>query len=413
MASRRDNERGAARSPGEIVITALGIALVAAAVAANQAWLDRHFMPSFLLPRPWYVRIETAVRVVIAAAGLLIAAAATRRRGQAGARRGAGWLPIVIAAALAFAAGELVLRRSHFRPVGWVLAEEEPRRQFDARLGWTFVPSRAARTTIAGRTVEYAFDAHAYRVRRMDEAVDPTRPAVLFVGESVMFGEGLTFDESIPAQTGVMLHVQSANLAVHGFGTDQSYLRLESELPRFRQPLAVVALFMTTLFGRNLDDDRPHLGPGLVWLPERPYWRLAALARLLVPYRSDRTVERGMVVTREALAGIVKLARERGATPLIVVPQFGVEEAMERTLRRRILDEPGLPYVLVPLDLAWRLPWDRHPDAHAALVVATAIAEALGRRGQAGQVGQAGRVGQVGRVGQALRLAALAQGSSP
>ena len=75
-------------TPAAIAVTIGGIALVAAALAANQAWLDRHFMPSFLLPRPWYVRIETAVRVVIAAAGLLIAAAATRRRGQAGARGG-------------------------------------------------------------------------------------------------------------------------------------------------------------------------------------------------------------------------------------------------------------------------------------------------------------------------------------
>ena len=50
-----------------------------------------------------------------------------------------------------------------------------------------------------------------------------------------------------------MTGIQSANLAVHGFGSDQAYLRLAIELPRFRQPVAVVSLFMTALFGRNLD----------------------------------------------------------------------------------------------------------------------------------------------------------------
>jgi len=68
-----------------------------------------------------------------------------------------------------------------------------------------------------------------------------------------MFGEGLTWEESVPAQVGAMMGTQSANLAVHGFGTDQAYLRLQMELARFRRPVAVVSLFMTALFGRNLD----------------------------------------------------------------------------------------------------------------------------------------------------------------
>ena len=86
-----------------------------------------------------------------------------------------------------------------------------------------------------------------------------------------MVGEGLNWDETIPAQVGALMDVQSANLAVHGYATDQSYLRVESELPRFRRPVALVTLFMTALLGRNLDDNRPHLGPGLVWLPAVPF----------------------------------------------------------------------------------------------------------------------------------------------
>jgi hypothetical protein len=59
------------------------------------------------------------------------------------------------------------------------------------------------------------------------------------------------------------------------------------------------------------------------------------------------------------------------------VPHFGPEDEGERTLRRRILDETALPYVWVEIDTAWRLPWDRHPNARAAHDIATAVAARL------------------------------------
>jgi hypothetical protein len=229
--------------------------------------------------------------------------------------------------------------------------------------------------TIGGRAITYATDAAGYRVRRVDEPVDPERPTVLFIGESVMLGEGLTWDESVPAQVGTMMGIQSANLAIHGFSVHQSHLRLQ--LPRFQRPLAVVSLFMTALFGRNLDDDRPHLGPGLVWLPGKQHSRLTSLAQILVPYRTDDAIERGIRMTSEVLRATVELAHARQATALLAVPQFGAEEETERTLRRRILDEAGLPYIVVELDPAWRLAWNRHPDARAARAIAAAIATRL------------------------------------
>jgi hypothetical protein len=193
-----------------------------------------------------------------------------------------------------------------------------------------------------------------------------------------MFGEGLTWEESIPAQVESMIGIQSANLAVHGFGTDQAYLRLQRELPHFRQPVAVVTLFMPSLFGRNLDEDRPHLGPGLTWLPgSAGHSRLTSIAKLVVPYRSDETIERGVLVTREVLRAIASLAHSRGATPLILVPQFGAEAPVERTLRQRILDDGGFSYVWVEIDAAWRLPWDRHPNPRAAQALAAAVTARL------------------------------------
>ena len=196
----------------------------------------------------------------------------------------------------------------------------------------------------------------------------------------MMFGEGLTWDETIPARTGAIMGIQSANLAVSGFASDQAYLRLQAELPRFRKPVAVVTLFTPALFDRNLNDERPHLGPGLVWLPAVHRWRLATISKFLVPFRSDSTIESGITVTREVLKATVALARARGAIPIIVVPQFTPEEASERALRRRILDETGLPYVLVELDANWRVPDDGHPDTRAAQAIAVAIAARLRER---------------------------------
>jgi hypothetical protein len=369
--------RSLPRRLAEIAIGAIGIALLAGAIAANQRWLDAHFLPSFLLPHEWYVRIETSVRLAMATIGVWLALVARPRVGRLVARTPARTLHIIIAAVLALVASEPMLRRFHLQPAEWLLPDEEPRRQLDPRLGWTFVPSRAGYSTVGGRVVEYAFDAAGYRVRRVDDPVDPERPTILFTGESVMFGEGLTWEESVPAQVGAMMEMQSANLAVHGFGSDQAYLRLQMELPRFRQPVAVVSLFMTALFGRNLDRERPHLGPGLVWLPGVQRWRLASLARLLVPYRSDGLIEDGITVTQDVLRATVDLARARGATPLIVVPQFGADGDVERMLRRRILDETGVPYLRIDIDPAWRLPWDRHPDARAAHAIAAAIRQRI------------------------------------
>ena len=366
-----------ARVIAETAVASLGTALLTCALIANQRFLDRHFVPSFFLPRNWYVALQTSGRLAMAILGTWLALVARRRAGRFATRMPAGVFYIVAAVVLALGTSELVLSRVHLRPAEWLSAEDEPRRQPDPRLGWTWVPERTGHKNVGGRVIDYAIDPAGYRVSRIDEPVDPERPTILFTGESVMFGEGLTYAESIPAQVGAMMEVQTANLAVHGYGNDQAYLRLQRELPHFRRPVAVVSLFMTALFGRNLDQDRPHLGPGLVWLPAEQRSRLSSLAKLLVPYRADTTVERGVTVTREVLRASSELARAHGATLLLVVLQFGHEEQPEQILRRRILDDANIPYVFVDIDSSWRLPWDRHPNARAARAIATAIVSEL------------------------------------
>src|SRR5215470_4274285 len=317
------SEHFGTRLIAEIVVSSIGVTFLACAIVANRQFLDRHFVPSFFLPRHWYVVLEMLGRFVMAGLGTWLVTVVRSRAGRFASRSPARALHVVIATVLALGASNLMLRRVHLRPAEWLSPEDEPRRLLDSRLGWTWIPNRTGYKIIGGRVVSYAIDRSGYRVSRMDEPVDPEQPTILFTGESVMFGEGLTYEQSIPAQVGAMMGMQTANLAVHGYGNDQAYLRLQMELPRFRQPVAVVSLFMTALFGRNLDQDRPHLGPGLVWLPAEQRSRLSSLAKLLFPYRADRTVQRGVMVTQEVLRATCELAQAHGATPLVVVLQFG------------------------------------------------------------------------------------------
>jgi hypothetical protein len=365
----------------EVAAFAIAAGLIVCALATNQRWLDRHFLPSFLFPRDWYVRLELIVRVSMAIAGACLVRLAPRI-GRLAAQAPSGVARVSVAAILALGVTEPALRRMHLQPTEWLRPDEEPLRRADARLGWTLEPNRVGRATVGGRVVEYAIDGAGYRVRDIGHPLDASRPAVLFTGESVMFGEGLAWDESVPALVEARLGTPAAVLAVHGFGTDQAYVRLAAELPRFAQPVAVVSLFTTTLFGRNLDHRRPYLGPGLAWHAPVPEWHLQSLARLIVPYHGDAVIDEGVEITRDVLRATAWLARTRGAASLVVVPQFGPEDRAQRALRRRIVDESGAPYVLVEMDPSWRLPWNRHPDTRAARAMADAIANRLGPGGQ-------------------------------
>jgi hypothetical protein len=363
------------RSFAEIALGCIGCALVAAAIAANQAWLDRHFLPAFFVSRAEYVRAEWIARIAVALLGVVFALFARRRIARAITEDPLRAAMTLLAIVLAFGAAELLLRRTRLRAAEEVAPRKEPLRHLDPRLGWLFVPSHVGYQSNNGRRVQYAFDRNGYRVRSVDEPVDFERPAIVFTGESIMVGEKLLWPETIPAQTAQLLGVQSANIAVSGFATDQAYLRLTTELPKFHRPVAMVFLFTPAIFDRNLDDDRPHLGPGLVWQPPVQRWRLLVLARRIVRYRSFDSIERGTGVTREILDAAMRLARSRGAVPLIVLPRFGPELPRERELRERILN--GLPYVEVQLDPAWRVPDDGHPDQRGAHAIAVAIAGAL------------------------------------
>jgi hypothetical protein len=142
----------------------------------------------------------------------------------------------------------------------------------------------------------------------------------------------------------------------------------------------VVIPFVPLLFDRNLDEDRPYLDSSLRWhAAHPPELRLVELGRRILRYRSEETIADGVATTQAVLRATIALARSRGAATLIVVPQFLPEEPGETAIRRRVLDDAHLRYLLVPLDSSWRLQVDRHPNARGAQAIAAAIAAALSR----------------------------------
>jgi hypothetical protein len=367
------------------VIAALGASLLIWAVRADAAWFDRHFAPSFHHTRDVQLRTLLIVRFAAAFAGVVALTIGPGVAGRVFARitfaRGVALAaPTLAAVLLALGVGELILRCSPTLEIQRIDPRREPLRRPDPQLGWDYARGRAGYGAPAGRTVAYAIDAAGFRVSRADRPVDPARPAILFAGESFILGQGLHWPETIPAQVEAATGLQSANLGVEGYATDQSYLRLRRAWPAFRKPQAVVFLFMPQIFSRNLDADRPHLTPRLALAPAQRRSRLVQVLRRGVPYRTEGEMDRGVAMTRAALTSAAAMARERGAAFLVVVPQPRPESPAERALRRRVLDAAGLPYVVVPMEASWRLPRNRHPNARGAQAIAHAIVRGLAAR---------------------------------
>ena len=380
---RRSSRRRAALA-ANVLLALAGVALIALAGALGQSWADRHFLPTFAWPRSVQIGLVQAMRALLALLGLVLLlfvrprVARTVKAGRGG-RLLAASLSASLAVTAAFGVTEGILRSRTWRATQERLTDKEPLRRRDDLTGWTFVPNHRGTAIGEGRTIDYAMDRFGYRFSGVP--LDLDRPTIVFAGESILLGYGLPYRETIAPRVGAMTGMQTANLSINAYATDQIFMRLRRELPRFRRPAAIVVPFVPMLFDRNLDKDRPHLDAQLRWHAGRPPpLRLVELARRLLRYRSAAAIDEGVVTTRAVLRATLALARARGAAAIIVVPQFQPEDPSERAVRARVLDAAHIPYLLVPLQPDWRLTVDRHPNARGAEAIAAAIARALAER---------------------------------
>ena len=378
--AREDGQGISVPRIAEGICAGLGAVAILLALLANHDWLDRHLLPQMFMPRAHQVLIWSIERGVAVVLGLALIFPARLHVGRV-VRAGRGGelalsiLSFAMAAALALLASEAVLRTGDWEKLQRWVAEEEPLRHSDPLFGWVNVPNRVGFETYDGRTIRYDVDARGRRVADLHHPIDPTRPSILFAGESILFGFRLDWNETAAAQVGAAAGVQTVNLSVNGYGTDQEWLQVRKALPHVGRTKAVVALFAPMMIERSLDRHRPRLDADLRWHAAEPGWRLGKLLRKLLLYHSAARIDSGIAATRAGLVAIVKVARARGAQPLILVPEIGPEKPIERRLRKQVL--AGLPYVRVEIDPQWTIPGDGHPDARANAAMAAAVIRAL------------------------------------
>lgn len=381
------------------------LALIFFAERADLAWFERHFMHSYLVPREHYAYKVALVRIGCAAVGLLLLVRGRTLVVERLQRWFAGWSARLTAGERLAAVGRValvllvvtclfegVLRHTERRlermrqtnpPLELRLGGAHP------RYGWLPTPSQRTIARLADRDIEYSFNAQSVRVRNVEDVLDPARPTVLFTGESIGIGHGLQYAETYAALVGEQLGLQVVNLSVGGYACDQAYLRLADELPRYARPVAVVTLFLPALLDRTMRDYRPHLvldreGALALLPPAHGFFaelRLRKFLRNVIPYHSAAQNRAMLELVGALFAETAQKARQRGATPLFLIPSLGPPRPLaahpEAWIIRSLFEARKLPYLLVDLDPTWTLPGDGHPDPRATRKLATAIASAL------------------------------------
>lgn len=132
---------------------------------------------------------------------------------------------------------------------------EEYLGDFNQMTGWSYKPQISFYQV--RRQYEYHFDKFGIRAPSPHHELSAEKPRILFIGDSVTFGEELNYDQTFVAQISQLLgdKFEVVNLGVQGYGTDQS-LALMKQLIDQIQPKYVVYTFITDHLNRNLNYDR-------------------------------------------------------------------------------------------------------------------------------------------------------------
>jgi hypothetical protein len=379
----RDAARAVAVVAAQLAVLAVAAGALVWAWHVDLEWFERRW--SLDAGRPW---VATALRVAAAAGAVWLAVVVRTRAGgwvaRAGRKHVAACARLAGAVALALVASEGTLRlgglpRKHDLDHSCDTRLAEP----DARHGWTW-HARFERAGIHDARPElvYAFDEHHDRAPAANAATDPARPTVLFAGESIVAGHGLSWNESLPGLVGAALGVQAVPLGVDGYGSDQAFVRLVDALPRYEHVVAIVTLFFPKLVDRVGWVDRPRLAfeghEARVSPPAPGFWddlRLVRLAQDLLPYRSEASIQLTAAILRET----ERLARDRGARALFLTP--ALDSRSRPRGDRYLIDELLRKQGLAVLDPDWDfepIPGDGHPNAESTRRLAQAVIDALG-----------------------------------
>ena len=264
----------------------------------------------------------------------------------------------------------------------------------DEHLGWRYRPGVCVRHRKREFHVEVCFDERGGRARHAPSAARlPGRPLAVFVGDSQAFGWGVEERESFAGLLRERLGLATVNLAVAGYGTDQSYLRLRRDGLPLGPDLVVYTYcrndLKEVLHSRRYGRAKPRFwleGERLVGRPPRPSWltRHSVLyhsaASLLARYEPGLTPAEGATAEQLVVRLVAAMAEEsRRAGAAFAVVYFD-EPWLRRGLGARVLQVDAGPALARavstegPVDFVSDPHWNRRGHRIIAGEIARALA---------------------------------------
>ena len=193
---------------------------------------------------------------------------------------------------------------------------------YDAQLGWRNIPNWRASTH--GRTL--TINSMGLRDREYDYARTPDVPRLLVLGDSFVWGYGVSDEEIFTEVLERDLAAAGApweviNTGVSGWGTDQQYLFFRSEGVRYRPDLVVLAFYV--------NNDPLENSASVTYGMGKPYFASTNLNQPFPPTAAGKGEQMRWLQNRQPLAITVALAggirdecRKIGAR--LVLLKFGV-----------------------------------------------------------------------------------------
>ncbi len=373
----------------EVLIAIVGLALLAWAWRADRTWYEHHRTWMYCALYPEELEKATRQRWLGAIVGLGVLVGLRPLVGRWASRRSARALSMLLlrvggATMLALLLCDVMLRyRPLAKPPPWVDPPHADTR-LDPTYGWTLTPSHTSRLDYGARVIEYHTGTLGERVGHAGDVSDPSMPTILFPGESITAGIGLEYEETYPAMVSRELGVQSVNLGVQGYGSDEEYARAKGTLPYFAKPLAIVSIIIPPQIERNTWEGKEHFE----LTRDGRFTRVSAtpeivrtspvreLFRRVVRYHSDEA----LAVTRALMRAMRDLARARGAHAFFVYTHYGPpclpDETGAPSLMRALFEGEDLAHVFVDVEGTW-LTSAQHPGPEGHKRIAAAIVSEL------------------------------------
>jgi hypothetical protein len=213
------------------------------------------------------------------------------------------------------AAIEIVLRVADLRILREGNSERSLTYRYDAELGWAPIPNSSSIVTTA-RTIHARHNSLGFRDIEFER---DARPAILFVGDSFVWGVDAEADERFTNLMRSRLSSQTiVNAGVSGYGTDQEYLLLQRIWPTIR-PAVVVLIFCA-------DNDRLDNGTNIRYDGyQKPYFATLADGTLElrgqpVPLSRQLYIKQDWLVRHLWLARVAAFAYVEIRHPQLYVP---------------------------------------------------------------------------------------------